>query len=297
MTTTTISILLFGGAGLILIWAMSGSRQVAAEGGTVSTNLHDYELQANGLERMLYPFLVRVGRMIARLLPPGRLEKLRKRIMVAGKQLTWNVERAMAYKVLGLIVGSGVAAFLLYTGTSRLNIAGAVLFVGCGYFGIDYYLDKLGTQRQLEIQQALPDILDQISVCVEAGLGFDAAMHRVVATNDNILSDEFGRTLQDIRLGVPRAQAMRAMLDRTNVQELRLFVRALIQAERSGIPIARVLLVQSEEVREKRRQAAEERAMRMPVMLIMPLVLCILPSLFTVIMGPAVLRLIRSGAV
>lgn len=140
-------------------------------------------------------------------------------------------------------------------------------------------------------------MLDQISVCVEAGIGFDAALHRCSLSNDNALGDELGRTMQDIRLGMPRRQALYALLDRTDVQELRLFVRALAQAEKSGIPIARVLSVQSDEVREKRRQAAEERAMKLPVKLILPLVLCILPSLFTVIMGPAVIRMMRNGAV
>jgi tight adherence protein C len=173
----------------------------------------------------------------------------------------------------------------------------AALIVGIGYLSTDFYLDKAASKRQTEIQHSLPDVLDQVSVYVEAGLGFDAALHRCAATNDHPLGDELARTLQDIRLGMPPTQALYGLLDRTDVQELRLFVRALVQAERSGIPIARVLLVQSDEVREKRRQAAEERAMKLPVLLIMPLVLCILPSLFTVIMGPAVLRMVREGAV
>lgn len=293
--TLPIGILLFGGAGLVLFWALSGSREVAD--GPQDSNVHKQALETSGFQRLMLPFLTRIGRLIARYLPPGRIQALRRRIVLAGKQMTWNVEKAMALKALGTILGVAMALFLLSIEQSTTYLALAVIAVAIGFFATDFYLDKAAGARQAEIQQALPDILDQVSVCVEAGLGFDAAMHRCAQTNDNALGDELGRTLQDIRLGVPRSQALYSLLDRTDVQDLRLFVRALVQAERSGIPIARVLRVQSDEVREKRRQAAEERAMKLPVMLIMPLVLCILPSLFTVIMGPAVLRMIKEGAV
>ena len=285
----------FGGAGLILIWALTGSREVAD--GPTTTNTHKQALEVSAFQRVMLPFLSKLGRHIARMLPPGRIQALRRRIVLAGRQMTWNVEKAMALKAFGSIAGVAGALGILTLERSNLTLVLAALSVGIGYFSVDYYLDKAAGKRQAEIQQALPDVLDQISVCVEAGLGFDAALQRCAMSNDHPLGDEIGRTLQDIRLGVPRTQALYGLLDRTDVQELRLFVRALVQAERSGIPIARVLLVQSDEVREKRRQAAEERAMKLPVMLIVPLVLCILPSLFTVIMGPAVLRMIKEGAV
>ncbi len=286
----------FAAAVGVLIWALSGTRQVAS-GDPADTNVAQEALAAGGFSRLVMPLLSRLGQQIARLLPPGRLQALRKRIIMAGLQNTWNVEKAMALKALGIIVGVGAALTILTFERSRITLALAAILTVGSLFVVEYYLDKRATARQLNIQQSLPDILDQISVCVEAGLGFDAALHRCALTNDNPLGDELGRTLQDIRLGVPRAQALHTLLDRTDVQDLRLFVRALIQAERSGIPIARVLQIQSDEVREKRRQRAEERAMRLPVMLIMPLVLCILPSLFAVIMGPAALRMIQEGAV
>ncbi len=284
-----------GGALAVLLWALSGQRQPA--GGVPGANVHHRELLPSAFQRVMLPILSKAGRHIARTLPPGRIQALRRKIIHAGKQMTWNVEKAMALKVLGTAAGVGAAAGLLAFERTNLMFVGAALFVFCGYLSVDYYLDRAASARQLEIQHSLPDVLDQISVCVEAGLGFDAALHRCALTNDHPLGDELGRTLQDIRLGVPRAQALHSLLDRTDVQDLRLFVRALVQAERSGIPIARVLQVQSDEVREKRRQAAEERAMKLPVLLILPLVLCILPSLFTVIMGPAVLRMINEGAV
>ncbi len=284
-----------GGALMVLVWALSGERQTVE--GALGANVHQQELRPSGFQRLMLPSLSTVGRQIARHLPPGRLQALRRRIILAGKQLTWNVEKAMSLKALGLLAGLGGAFGIVSYQRSTLTLVAAALVTGSGYFAVDYYLDRAVGRRQLEISQALPDILDQISVCVEAGLGFDAALQRSAMSNDNPLGDELGRTLQDIQLGMPRPEALHKLLDRTDVQDLRLFVRALIQAERSGIPIARVLRVQSDEVREKRRQAAEERAMKLPVMLILPLVLCILPSLFTVIMGPAVLRMIKEGAV
>lgn len=292
---TMLGFVAFGGAAFVLIWAISGQRQTPE--GVVETNENQRSLESSGFHRLVFPILSKIGRQIARALPPGRIQALRQRIIHAGLQNTWNVEKAMALKAAGTIAGVSGALFILSWKQSTTTVVLAALVAGMGYFGVDYVLDKKASARQLEIQQALPDVLDQISVCVEAGLGFDAALHRCSQSNNNPLGDELSRTLQDIRLGVPRTKALHSLLDRTDVQDLRLFVRALVQAERSGIPIARVLQVQSDEVREKRRQAAEERAMRLPVMLIMPLVLCILPSLFTVIMGPAVLRMIREGAV
>lgn len=296
--TVILGVLLFGGAGLVLVWALSGSREVAHDGDPATMNVHQEGLRAGGFERLVFPLLSGLGAKLARLLPPGRIQALRLRIILAGKQNTWNVEKAMALKVLSLVVAVvGIFALLTFWKVSLLSLVLSGLLGFMGWFAVEYYLDKTAAARQMEITQALPDVLDQITVCVEAGLGFDAALNRIARTNDNVLADELGRTLQDIRLGVPRTQALHSLLDRTDVQDLRLFVRALIQAERSGIPIARVLTVQSDEVREKRRQAAEERAMKLPVLLIMPLVLCILPSLFTVIMGPAALRMIKEGAV
>jgi tight adherence protein C len=292
------ALLLFAGAIGVLVWALGGSRQpagpVAPDG---ETNLRAIELAPSFFDRVLLPTMTRFGRMLAKPMPPERLAVVRKKIVLSGKQQTWNTEKALAVKAFGLMVGVVGALGLLALQRSTLMFVAAGLVLLCGYFFMDYYLDKAAGARQLEIQQALPDVLDQISVCVEAGIGFDAALHRCSLSNDNALGDELGRTMQDIRLGMPRRQALYALLDRTDVQELRLFVRALAQAEKSGIPIAKVLSVQSDEVREKRRQAAEERAMKLPVKLILPLVLCILPSLFTVIMGPAVIRMMRNGAV
>jgi tight adherence protein C len=246
-------------------------------------------------DRVLVPAVSSISKRIYRTLPPGKIAAIRTKIVLAGRQSTWSVEKVLAAKVLG--TGTGVLAALAMMALSPgiLGMLFGALVVFMGYYAGDYMLSKAAGARQLEIKRSLADVLDQITVCVEAGLGFDAAINRCVQNNQNALTDELGRTMQDIRLGTPRARALNGMLDRTDVPDLRLFIRAVLQADKSGIPLARILRVQSDEVREKRRQAAEERAMKLPVLLMVPLVLCILPSLFIVIMGPAVIRVMESG--
>ena len=255
-------------------------------------------LAPSAFDRLLLPTLSKLGRILARMMPPERITALRHKIVLAGRQQTWNVEKAMAVKALGLIVGLVAGLGLLATARSTATLVAAVLLIGCGYFGMEFTPRQGGGARQLEIQQALPDVLDQISVCVEAASGSTAALYRCSLSNANALGDELGRTMQDIRLGMPRKQGRctrcsTAPMSRTSGCSCGRSCRPRSPAS----PIAKVLSIQSDEVREKRRQSAEERAMKLPVKLIMPLVLCILPSLFTVIMGPAVIRMMREGAV
>jgi tight adherence protein C len=170
-----------------------------------------------------------------------------------------------------------------------------VIASGFGFFIPDVLLDRMGRQRQQTIERELPDVLDQITICVEAGLGFEAAMARAASTGDGPLAGELAHTLQDISLGMPRPSALGQILDRTDVPDLRHFVLAIGQAERHGVPIAQVLRVQAAEQREKRRQRAEERALKIPVKIVVPLICCILPSLFVVLLGPAAIRITHSG--
>jgi len=149
----------------------------------------------------------------------------------------------------------------------------------------------MATARQLDMSNALPDTLDQLTICVEAGLGFDAAMARAARSGAGPLNEELTHLLQDLRVGVPRHEALQSILDRTDVPELRQFVHALIQAETYGVPVSRILRTQAAEQREKRRFRAEERAMKLPVKVIFPLVFCILPVLFIVIIGPAFIHI------
>jgi tight adherence protein C len=185
----------------------------------------------------------------------------------------------------GLQWGGGVVIGGLMTG----------LLVGLfGYSLPDLLLWSRGRERQDLIQKELPDTMDQLTISVEAGLGFDAALARVSTAGQGPLAEELRRLLGEIKVGVPRREALRHLLDRTEVQELRHFVLALQQAEEYGLPVARVLRVQAAELRIKRRQRAEEQAMKVPVKIVFPLVLCIFPSLFVVLLGPAVIRVMRT---
>ncbi len=157
--------------------------------------------------------------------------------------------------------------------------------------GPDTVLARKARDRQLAISNQLPDTLDQLTICVEAGLGFDAALARTARTGRGPLAQELARLLQDLRVGVPRVEALKAMLERTDVPELRQFVHVIIQAESYGVPISKVLRTQAAEQREKRRFRAEERAMKLPVKVIFPMVFCILPTLFIVVLAPAFLNI------
>ena len=160
-----------------------------------------------------------------------------------------------------------------------------------GYLGPDTVLARRARTRQLKISNELPDMLDQLTICVESGLGFDAALARISRSGHGPLSMELTRLLQDLRIGVPRADALGQLLERTDVAELRQFVHAVLQADTFGVPISRVLRSQAVEQREKRRFRAEERAMKLPVKVIFPLVFCILPVVFIVVLGPAYVHL------
>jgi tight adherence protein C len=291
------AVVMFGLGAVVLFLTLRPSPGESGDGATTAAagTWTPPTVEPGFFDRVLVPGVSSISKRIYRTLPPGKIAAIRHKIVLAGRQSTWSVEKVLAAKVLG--TGAGVLAALammaISPGILGMLFGGLVVFMG--YYAGDYMLSKAAGTRQLEIKRSLADVLDQITVCVEAGLGFDAAINRCVQNNQNALTDELGRTMQDIRLGTPRAKALNGMLDRTDVPDLRLFIRAVLQADKSGIPLARILRVQSDEVREKRRQAAEERAMKLPVLLMVPLVLCILPSLFIVIMGPAVIRVMESG--
>jgi len=234
------------------------------------------------------------ARFAKRLTPVGWYEALDHRMMLAGRPAAWTMERVLVAKLLLGALGFllGLAAF-----SDRRTLGWLLLWAGftaIGYFAPDLLLFSRGQERREAIGKALPDTLDQMTIAVEAGLGFEAAMTRAGRAGQGPLADELVRTLQEMQVGVPRANALRNLADRTEQADLRHFVLAVVQAESYGIPVADVLRTQAGEQRVKRRQRAEERAMKIPVKVIFPLILCILPTLFIVILGPAMIQMSRT---
>jgi tight adherence protein C len=252
-------------------------------------DLRGLVLSDSPLDRVLRPALHALGRGARRISPAGAVTALGRRIELAG--LSWPVERLLIVK-LALTAGTLVTGLVMVSlsGSSMtllMTLASAVV----GYLAPDVVLSRLAQERQLAIANALPDTLDQLTICVESGLGFDSAMARTARTGHGPLAEEMARVLQDLRVGVPRSEALGSLLERTDVPELRQFVHAMVQAETYGVPVSRVLRAQAVEQREKRRFRAEERAMKLPVKVIFPLVFCILPVLFIVVVGPAFIHL------
>lgn len=240
-------------------------------------------------ERVIAPLggrMVGIGRRLVR---ADTARKIQYRLNVAGNPPAWDVNRILGLKVLGMGL-STVLGFLILLGRDwpfYRVIVGTVLIGLFGYVLPNILLFNAGQKREKLMRNALPDAMDLLTISVEAGLGFDAAVSRVAKNGEGPLNQEFARLLQEMQLGVGRVDAMRAMADRTSLPDLKSFCSAMVQADSLGIPIARVLRIQSQEMRTKRRQRAEEKAQQVPVRIMIPLVLFILPCLFIVIMGPA----------
>lgn len=228
----------------------------------------------------------------SRLTPSGLSSRLEKLLARAGHPADWPLERLLVAKlVLALSLG-GLGLLLLATTGRGLIAFLAVLATVVGYFLPELLLYSRGIERNQAIELELADTLDQMTIAVEAGLGFDSAMARAGRNGKGPLAEELVRTLQDIQMGRSRRQAYEALATRTDTVDLRRFIRAIIQADAYGISVADVLRTQASELRSKRRQRAEHKAMQVPVKVIFPLMLCVLPVLFIVLLGPVVLHVI-----
>ncbi|MDP8971044.1 MAG: type II secretion system F family protein [Actinomycetota bacterium] len=284
----------------LLWWSVAGaranpSRAVAQNlGAGRVTDLRHAILTRSATDRAVRPTVRSLTERARRLTPTGFVDALERRLVLAGRPAAWPLERVLAAKILLCAGGLTLGVFLYAGHRSGRWLLLAVGLTALGYFGPDLQLWSRGRERQATIRRELPDTLDQMTISVEAGLGFESAMARAARTGKGPLAQELVRTLQEIQIGVPRPQAFRNLASRTTVGDLRHFVLAVIQAETYGIPIADVLRTQAGEQRVKRRQRAEEQAMKIPVKIIFPLVLCILPTLFIVIIGPAAIQISRS---
>jgi tight adherence protein C len=219
------------------------------------------------------------------------VDALERRILLAGTPRAWTLERVLAGKLVLALTGSVLGLLLVLDDpalTSVLVLLGAPLL---GWFGPDGLLAGQASRRQEAIRATLPDMLDQVTIGVEAGLGFEASLARTARSGEGPLSDELLRTLQDVQAGMSRGEALKRLVERAEIDELNHFVLAVVQAESYGIPIAQVLRVQSGELRVRRRQRAEERAQKLPVKILFPLMFCVLPALFIVLLGPAALNI------
>jgi len=254
------------------------------------------ELNKPFAERVLDPGMARLSRLGRRLTREDQLARIRHRLELAGNPPQWDVDRVIALKLLGLFAGLLVGVALpVLMGASALPLIGIAAVLGlAGYFAPNMLIYQLGYNRTEQVRRDLPDALDLLTISVEAGLAFDAGLSQVARNTTGPLAEEFFRVLQEMQIGLGRAEAMRSLGERTDLPELRAFVTSMVQADAFGIPIAQVLRVQARELRIKRTQRAEELAQKVPVKILFPLIFCILPALFVVIIGPAAIQIFHS---
>jgi tight adherence protein C len=261
---------------------------------TESVNLRDQELAKNFGQRVLVPVVGTAGRVARRVTPIDTRDRVATRLSLAGGPAGWDAERVLAFKVIGAVSGVaiGFVATTAFALSPFISIVAIGLLAFAGFVLPDSVLNRKVDGRQKEILKTLSDTLDLLTISVEAGLSLNAAISQVVQNVPGVLSSEFARMLQEIQLGVPRSEAFRHLADRTDVEELNGFALAMIQADVFGVSIASVLRTQAQQLRIKRRQAAEAKAQQTPVKIVFPLVLCILPALFVVIIGPGAIKII-----
>ena len=256
-------------------------------------NLRDKEMDVPFAQRVMVPLVAGAGQIAKRVLPFETRDKLKRKLMLAGNPPGWDAERLLSFKIIGAI--SGFVLGLLLSGmvglSSVLTVVAAGLLTFAGLVLPDSILNRQVQERQQEILKTLSDTLDLLTISVEAGLSLNASIAQVVQNVPGVLSSEFARMLQEIQLGVPRADAFRHLAERTDVEELNAFALAMIQADVFGVSIANVLRTQALQLRTKRRQRAEGKAQQTPVKIVFPLITCILPSLFVIIVGPGAIRI------
>ena len=259
-------------------------------------NVRDQELLKPIGDRTVKPLLDRVNDLGRRFTPDGYVDKVRARLVSSGNTSPDAVDRFIAVKVVGFALAPVliILVFGVLGMGGMMGIIVAALLAAIAIYGPDAILNRRVEERQNAIRTALPDVLDLLVISVEAGLGFEQALDRTVQSVPGPLTQEFARMLGEVRAGSSRADAMRAMERRTDVPELRSFVLAILQADTFGVSIGRVLRSQADEMRIKRRQLAQEKAQKAPVKMMIPMVFCVFPALFVVVIGPAIINITRS---
>jgi len=266
-----------------------------------TVTLEEIELRQPFSERFLRPGLERLGAFLSSRAGRDRISTIQNKLQLAGRPGNLTVNGFISVKLVVGILFGGLTYLLLTFAHFQLGplagfisaVIGGVVVGFAGYLFPDLYLRQEVQKRQKEIRLALPNALDLLTISVEAGLGFDAALVRVTEKYRNALAEEFTQVLNEVRLGRPRLEALDDMGRRVGVEELHSFIQALIQSEQLGVGIAKVLRIQSEEMRRRRRQKAEEQAAQASLKMLFPMIIFIFPTLFIVLMGPAVLLVLK----
>ncbi len=287
------------GVGVLLVfYAMAGSRpmdpvqaRLSQLGSMQARTLEEIELQAPLFERTLRPMARRLSGIAQRFASPSKVSRTEQRLLMAGNPGDLRSIDFLGMKlVVAGLVGVGVfVGFGVLLGNPAFGFLGGIALGGLGFMAPELWLSRRIKKRQKAILLAVPDTLDLLTISVKAGLSFDGALAKVVEKTIGPLADEFRRALAEIRVGKVRREALRDVVGRTDVRALSNFIAAIVQAEQLGVPIAKVLQVQSEQLRIERRQRAEELAAKAPIKMLFPLVGCIFPSMFIVILGPAII--------
>ena len=263
-----------------------------------AVTLEEIELSLPFSQRIVLPLLNGLAQFMARFTPQRSLESARHNLELAGNPYSLTASQFWAARAAAAVILGGLITVLMFV-TSQpwtQRILYPVLATAIGFFLPVLWLSSQVSRRKNSIIKALPDALDLLTVCVEAGLGFDAAMQKVTEKWKDDLALAFGRVLQEIRLGKIRREALRDMADRMDVTDVTSFVAAIIQADQLGVSIAKVLRIQSDQMRVRRRQRAEEKAHQAPIKMLFPMVFLIFPSIYLVLLGPAALTVIGGGA-
>jgi tight adherence protein C len=259
-------------------------------------DLQELELQQPFFDRTIKPLAARLSGAVSRITSSSFSDRTEKRLAQAGNPGDMKVADWLGIKAIGAGVGAGLLFLLfgLLPGKIPQGLLLGLIGAGIGYIGPEFWLGGRVRGRQKAILLQIPDALDLLTISVRAGLGFDAALGKVVEKMKGPLVDEFRRALAEVRVGKARREALRDIVPRTEVQPLTNFIGAIIQAEQLGVSISKVLQVQSEQLRIERRQRAEEQAAQAPIKMLFPLVGCIFPSLFVVILGPALILIMQN---
>jgi len=288
---------------LLIAVGVAGSRQedplkarLNQLGQMTAKDLQELELQQPFFDRTIKPLAGRLSGAVARITSSSFTERTEKRLAMAGNPGDMKVSDWLGIKAIatGVVAGIMFILFGVLGGSIVQGLLLALVGAGIGYIGPEFWLGRRVKARQKGILIGIPDALDLLTISVRAGLGFDAALGKVVEKMKGPLVDEFRRALAEVRVGKARREALRDIVPRTEVQPLTNFISAIIQAEQLGVSISKVLQVQSEQLRIERRQRAEEQAAQAPIKMLFPLVGCIFPSLFVVILGPALILIMQN---